>query len=83
MNEEVKNIQERNKRVETDKAWEVSFTRRLLVMFLIYLVVVVFLCVIGVGAVWGNALIPAVGYFLSTLSLPFVKKWWINKVYKK
>ena len=25
------------------------------------------------------AVVPAVGYLLSTLSLPFIKKWWIKK----
>jgi hypothetical protein len=29
-----------------------------------------------------KAFVPVVGYVLSTLSLPFLKRWWIKKNYR-
>jgi len=72
-------ILERNKRVEADKAWEVSWTRRLLITLLTYLIAVLFLRLIANEHFWLNAGVPALGYLLSTLSLPWVKQLWIRR----
>lgn len=37
---EINEIKERNKRVETNKAWETSWTRRICIMLLTYIVVI-------------------------------------------
>ena len=74
----IKSIEERNKRVEADKAWETSFTRRFIITVITYFVVVLFLHLINVNKPWLNALVPTGGYVLSTLSLPFIKKWWLK-----
>lgn len=37
---EIKDIKNRNKRVETDKSWETSWTRRICIGILTYIVVV-------------------------------------------
>ncbi|NYZ74652.1 hypothetical protein H0O03_00080 [Candidatus Micrarchaeota archaeon] len=79
----VKKILDRNARVEADKAWETSKTRRALIAGATYLVVVLFLHLINAPNPWLNALVPACAYILSTLTLPFVKKWWLEKGYKK
>jgi hypothetical protein len=71
-------ILERNKRVETDKAWETSFTRRGFIMVITYCTASLFLFVIGNPQFWANAIVPAAGYLLSTLSLPSIKQWWIT-----
>ena len=34
---------------------------------------------IGVNNPWLNAIIPSLGFLLSTLSLPFFKNIWIDK----
>jgi len=81
--EEIDSIKERNRKVEADKAWETSFTRRFIIAVLTYLIVVLFLYLINVQNPWLNALVPTGGFLLSTLTLPFVKRWWINKLYKK
>ena len=39
---EIKDIKERNKRVEKDKKWETSWTRRICIMILTYLVVIIY-----------------------------------------
>ena len=44
---ELKKIIERNKRVEFDKAWETSKTRRLLIATMTYFVVVILFLITG------------------------------------
>ncbi|MGE4351000.1 MAG: hypothetical protein AB7E52_02300 [Bdellovibrionales bacterium] len=72
-------IEERNQRVEYDKAWETSWTRCLIIMALTYLIVVAFLSRVHPENMWIDAIIPCIGYLLSTLSLPPLKKYWIQK----
>jgi len=81
--EELIRIKERNLRVEADKAWETSKTRRGLITALTYIVIVLFLIYANVEDPYLVALIPALGYLLSTLTLPFLKGWWIKNIYKK
>jgi len=79
----VEKILERNKRVEADKAWETSNARRFIISLMTYAIVVIFLFLINVQNPWLNALVPAIGFFLSTLTLPFFKRYWINNFYKR
>jgi len=81
--DKIKSIEERNKRVEIDKAWETSFTRKFIIAVITYFIVVLFLYLISVNRPWLNALVPTGGYILSTLTLPFVKKGWLKRVYVK
>lgn len=76
-------FEQRNKRVESDKAWETSYTRRSIIAAITYLIVVWFLYLINAPTPWLNALVPTAGFVLSTLTLPFFKKWWLRKIYKK
>lgn len=79
--QELAKIIERNKKVEADKAWETSFTRRLIIAVMTYLLIVLFLWIIKIPYPWLNALVPAIAFLLSTLTLPFFKKFWLK--YKK
>ena len=72
-------IHERNRRVEMDKAWETSKTRMIAIMIMTYVVATVFLWLIHVDRPYVNALMPVIGYALSTASLPFVKTWWMKR----
>jgi hypothetical protein len=74
----IQHILERNKRVEADKAWEVSWTRRLFIAGVTYITACIFLYVINSPNFAANAVVPAIGYLLSTLSLPWLKKWWLS-----
>jgi hypothetical protein len=74
--ERLHEIEERNDRVEQDKAWETSWTRRLSIALLTYGVVVIYLNLINHDKPWINALVPAVGYFLSTLMMKSIRKLW-------
>lgn len=69
-------IQARNEKVERDKAWETSKTRRLAVLLVTYVTTAVVFSGIGVDHYFLNALIPTLGYFLSTLALPFLRQFW-------
>lgn len=75
----LKEIENRNKRVEADKAWETSWTRKLSIAILTYLVVVAYLYFVIKIDPWLNALVPVVGYLLSTITISFLKKQWIKK----
>jgi hypothetical protein len=82
--EELKNeidlIKQRNRRVEVDKAWETSKTRVGFIVLVTYIVTAMVFYFIGVEDFMLNALIPTVGFYLSTRSLPFVKEWWIKNI---
>ena len=80
LEEEIKKIQERNKRVELDKAWEISWTRRICIMILTYIVVIIYSYVIKeFDNIFLSSLVPVIGFTLSTLSLKLVRKIWENK----
>ncbi len=76
-------IEERNQRVESDKAWEASYIRRGLVALFTFLAIGIYLSAIHIADPWLNAVVPTVGFTLSTLTLPFFKKVWIKQIYKK
>ena len=83
MEEQMRSILERNKRVEQDKAWEVSWARRSSIAIATYIVAVLWLFIIGETSIWLKSVVPVGGYILSTLSLPFIKKWWLGNTWKK
>jgi hypothetical protein len=71
-------VEARNKRVEAEKAWEVSATRRLSIAATTYVAACIFLSIIGTPNTVLAALVPTGGYLLSTLSLPWIKKRWMQ-----
>ncbi len=77
--EDIRSLKERNVRVETDKAWEVSGYRIFSIAALIYLVVALFLLSMHMQQFLLHALVPPVGYLLSVQTLPMIKRWWINR----
>ena len=76
--ERIEKIEERNKRVELDKAWETSFIRIFFVCIITYLAAFFALYSIGASKPYLNALIPVLGFVLSTQSIPAVKKYWVK-----
>jgi hypothetical protein len=77
---EVRAIKERNKRVEQNKAWETSKTRTLIISIMTYTIIALFLYVSQIPYPWLNALIPALAFAISTLSLPWFKGMWIKRM---
>lgn len=74
----IRAIEQRNKKVEIDKAWETSWTRIAVIGTLTYVTVVLFLIFAGLPRPYLTAAVPAVGFVLSTLTLPFFKKLWMK-----
>ena len=74
-------IEERNKRVELDKAWETSISRKIIITILTYLTITLFFIVGNLERPFVNSIVPTLGFIISTSSLPFFKKLWIkNKI---
>ncbi len=76
----VEEILERNKRVELDKKWETSTTRKVCIAILTYIVVIIYSFLISkTSNVFLSSLVPVIGFLLSTLSLKAVRKVWEKK----
>lgn len=80
--ERLEAIEARNARVELDKAWETSWTRRFSVALLTYLVVTGYLLIINNDKPLVNAIVPAAGYLLSTLVFKKVRLTWQGSGHK-
>ena len=77
LEKEIEQIKKRNKRVEKDKAWETSLTRKITIAILTYLVVVLYSYFISkVSNVFLTSLVPVIGFTLSTLSLNLIRNIW-------
>jgi len=72
-------IEERNVRVQMDKAWERSYTRRAVISILTYFTAAIFMEVNDFLHPWITAIVPVLGYLLSTLSLPWIKQYWLSR----
>ncbi|MCB9810605.1 MAG: hypothetical protein H6779_02020 [Candidatus Nomurabacteria bacterium] len=79
----VEEILKRNSRVELDKAWETSKTRKVIIALITYFTASIFLFIIDNNAPFINAFVPTGGYLLSTLSMPLIKKWWVKNYIDK
>lgn len=77
--ERLDKLEARNQRVEADKAWETSLTRRLSIMILTYITVVFYLHFVIHIDPWVNALVPVIGFFVSTLTVSFLKRRWTTR----
>lgn len=77
--QEIEIIKERNRRVEKDKAWERSGLRVISVSILTYAIVSITLIIIDAEKPFLGALIPVLGFYLSTRSLFVIRKWWERK----
>ncbi len=76
LEKEIQLIKERNKKVETDKAWEISLTRRLLLALFTYLAISIYMSAISLPNPWLNGIVPSIAFLLSTLTLPLFRKLW-------
>lgn len=79
LREEIEAIKIRNERVEANKAWETSWTRRISIAVLTYAVVCLFFIYIGVKNPFINAIAPVIGFLLSTISISLIQSWWLEK----
>lgn len=79
LKQEIAALNQRNAKVELDKKWETSVTRRVLLILFTYFAVALYFFAIGIQNPWINAVVPSMGFLLSTLSLPLFRKIWEKK----
>jgi len=72
-------IESRNKRVESDKAWETSGTRAIFIAISTYILIFIFMKLIGDNHPFLNAFVASVGYLISTATYGFLKKRWLAR----
>ncbi len=78
--QEIVQIKSRNKKVELDKKWETSWTRKICIMILTYIVVVIYSYLIrNNNNIFLSSIVPVIGFTLSTLSLKYVRRVWENR----
>ena len=81
LKKELEEIKQRNKRVELDKKWETSITRKVCICILTYIVVLIYSNMVNKNNnMFLSSLVPVIGFFLSTLSLRVIRKIWENNV---
>jgi hypothetical protein len=74
---EIKAIKQRNARVELDKKWETSWTRRIVICLLTFVVVLAYNFAIQNDInIFLSSLVPVIGFFLSMSSLGVIRKLW-------
>lgn len=77
LEKEIEEIKQRNKRVELDKKWETSWTRKICICVLTYIVVIIYSYITKkINNIFISSLVPVIGFTLSTLSLKFIRKIW-------
>ena len=80
LEKEIEEIKKRNERVELDKKWETSMTRKICIAVLTYIVVFIYSSIISkTSNVLLSSLVPVMGFILSTLSLKAIRKVWEKK----
>ena len=77
---EIKKIESRNRKVEQEKRWETSWTRRLFITAMTYGIVSIYLYVVGNSTPFVNAIVPAAGYMLSNLTLGWLRELWRKNI---
>ncbi|MCC7570991.1 hypothetical protein KO465_06650 [Candidatus Micrarchaeota archaeon] len=79
---EIEKLKQRNERVESDKAWETSGARKIVIFLITYVVIVIYFYFAQLPNPFINAFVPALGFVLSTLSLSYFKKVWLKYIHK-
>ncbi len=79
---EIQQLKARNKKVEADKAWETSWTRRIVVALITYIIIVLFFFAAGLPNPFVNSIVPAVAFLVSTATIGLIKRLWLKKIYQ-
>lgn len=75
LEQEIKTIKERNKRVELDKKWETSWTRKICICILTYIVVVIYSYIVrNYDNIFLSSLVPVIRIYVI---------YFIFKIYQK
>ena len=75
LEKEIENIRERNKKVELNKSWETSSTRKICIMILTYIVVITYSYVIRkYDNILLSSLVPVIRIYVIYIILKIYKK---------
>jgi len=83
LEKEIEQIKQRNKKVEADKAWEISWTRKLVILGVTYISVSLFLWVTNFDRPWEGAIVPTAAFLLANMTIPFFKNLWLEYIYNR
>ncbi len=83
LEKEIELIKQRNKKVEADKAWETSWSRKVVIAGVTYVGISFFLWGTNFIEPFKAAIVPSIAFVLSTLSIPFFKNIWLKFIYKQ
>jgi len=83
LEKEIGIIKERNRKVEADKAWETSSIRKVLVALVTYVLITIYMYYLDVNRPLINAIVPTLGFLISTLTIGWAKSLWLRSKSKK
>ena len=76
---EILQLQQRNREKDRGKEFESSYTRVIFLMAVTYFTLLTYMALVIKSAnPYLDAIVPTVGFNISTWSLPYVKEWWIQ-----
>ncbi len=78
LEKEIALLKQRNAKVESDKAWETSWERKIVILVLTYLAISIYFLAARLPQPFLNAVVPSLAFVISTFSLPFFKELWIR-----
>lgn len=79
LEERISKIEIRNSKVEKEKQWETSWTRKLSIALITYCLLAAYLGIVLKVDPFMNAIVPTVGFLLSTMSLSIIKNVWVKR----
>lgn len=79
LEQEIEKIKERNRRVEADKAWELSKTRNLFIAVVTFLLSLLFMLLVNESYALLKAAVGTVAYLISTSTYDVLKKRWLER----
>ncbi|HLL60465.1 MAG TPA: hypothetical protein VK338_02005 [Candidatus Nitrosocosmicus sp.] len=82
LEQEIEQLKERNNLVEANKAWETSIFRKIIIAIFTYSAIALYMKFVLNIDPWVNAIVPTLGFLLSTLTMSFFKKIWLKYIYK-
>jgi hypothetical protein len=78
LEQRVMSLEVRNQRVEAAKRWETSRIRYTLIALLTYAVMILIFVSLKSERPLADAIVPTMGFVLSTASLRFMERWMIT-----
>ena len=78
LQEEVDHINQRNVEKDRGKEFETSYTRVIFLMTITYCTLFGYMSFIKTNHPSLDAIVPTVGFNISTWSLPYIKEWWVS-----